>query len=97
MVLPFGLEREVTSHLRVHLSRKEVNKENLHNAYSASNVGQSQLIGEGFQEQEEPSTKSVLAERVLLRRSLQMHNKQQDWQVSTIQIFVLFYGFICAL
>lgn len=97
MVLPFGLEREVTSYLRAHLSRKEVNKENLHNAYSASNVGQSQLIGEGFQEQEEPSTKSVLAERVLLRRSLQMHNKQQDWQVSTIQIFVLFYGYICVL
>lgn len=80
VVLPFGLEREVNSHLRAHLSRKAANKEN---TYSASNVGQSQSIEEVFEEQQDSSTKSVIAERVLLRRSLQMRNKQQDWQGSS--------------
>ncbi|KAH6805008.1 RNA helicase family protein [Perilla frutescens var. frutescens] len=80
VVLPFGLQREVNSHLRAHLSRKTVSKEN--NAHSPSNVGQGQLIDEGFEEQVDTSTRSVIAERVLLRRSLQMRNKQQDWQES---------------
>lgn len=84
VVLPFGLQREVDSHLRAHFSRKGVNKENFHNGFSTSNVGQSLLIDEGFDEQEEPSTQSVIAERIVRRRSLQMRNKQQDWQVSII-------------
>ncbi|KAK4414219.1 DExH-box ATP-dependent RNA helicase DExH3 [Sesamum alatum] len=33
-------------------------------------------------EQKEPSNQSVIAERVLRRRSLHMHNKQLDWQES---------------
>lgn len=90
VVLPFGLEKEVNSHLRAHLSKKAVNKENLHNLYPASNVGHSQLIDGGLEEQEKPSTISVVVERILLQRSLQMGNKQQDWQVSMIQICASF-------
>lgn len=90
VLLPFGLEKEVSSHLRAHLAKKAVNKESLHNAYPASNVGQGQLIDEGLEEQQASSTKSVIAERVLQRRSLQMRNKQQDWRVSVIQISVIF-------
>ncbi|KAL1554771.1 RNA helicase [Salvia divinorum] len=83
VLLPFGLQKEVNSHLRAHLAKKAVNKESLRNTYPASNVGQGQLIYEGLEEQEVSSTKSVIAERVLQRRSLQMHNKQQDWQESS--------------
>ncbi|XP_042000081.1 DExH-box ATP-dependent RNA helicase DExH3-like [Salvia splendens] len=77
VLLPFGLQKEVNSHLRAHLAKKAVNKESLHNAC------QGQLIDEGLEEQEVSSTKSVIAERVLQRRSLQIFNKQQDWQESS--------------
>ncbi|KAL3640746.1 hypothetical protein CASFOL_015714 [Castilleja foliolosa] len=84
VMLPLGLQRAVASHLRAHLSRKAVNKENFpHDAFSTSNAGQSQLLDERFDEQEEPSTRSVVAERIFKQRSLQMHNKQQEWQEST--------------
>lgn len=89
VVLPFGLEKEVNSHLRAHLSKKAVNKDNLLNSYPASNEDKGQLMG-GFEEKEKPSTKSAIAERILLQRSLQMRNKQQDWQVSIIQICAIF-------
>ncbi|KAI3472778.1 hypothetical protein Pfo_031283 [Paulownia fortunei] len=83
VMLPFGLQRLVDSHLRAHLSKRAVNKENFaHDAFSTSNAGQSLLIDEGFDEQEEPSTQSVIAERIVRRRSLQIRNKQQDWQES---------------
>lgn len=82
VVLPFGLHREVDSYLRKHLSRKALNKKNFHNAFSASNVGQSSLIDESFEEQEKPSTRSAIAEKIILRRSSDMLNKQQHWQVS---------------
>ncbi|KAK6153998.1 hypothetical protein DH2020_013637 [Rehmannia glutinosa] len=84
VVLPSGLHRVVDSHLRAHLSRKAVNKENFaHDAFSTSSAGQSLLLNESFDEQEEPSTQSVIAERIVRRRSLQMQNKQEDWQEST--------------
>ncbi|KAL8474750.1 hypothetical protein ACS0TY_031257 [Phlomoides rotata] len=82
VVLPFGLHREVDSYLRKHLSRKAMNKENVHNSFSASNVGQRPLIDERFDEQEKPSTKSAIAERIIMRRSSEMLNKQQHWQES---------------
>ncbi|KAL8056715.1 hypothetical protein ABFX02_04G137100 [Erythranthe guttata] len=83
VVLPFGLHRMVNSHLRAHLSRKAVNKEDFVNgSFPKSNTGQSPLNGEGFDEQEEPSTQSVIAERIIKRRSLHMRNKQQDWKES---------------
>ncbi|KAK6127667.1 hypothetical protein DH2020_038583 [Rehmannia glutinosa] len=84
VVLPSGLHRVVDSHLRAHLSRKAVNKENFaHDAFSTSSAGQSLLLNESFDEQEEPSTQSVIAERIVRWRSLQMQNKQEDWQEST--------------
>ncbi|KAL0425353.1 UNVERIFIED_CONTAM: DExH-box ATP-dependent RNA helicase DExH3 [Sesamum radiatum] len=77
------LQRMVDSHLRAHFSRKAVNKDSFaRDAFSTSNAGQSLLIDEGFDEQEEPSTQSVIAERILRRRSLHMRNKQLDWQES---------------
>ncbi|GFP86213.1 ATP-dependent RNA helicase dhx36 [Phtheirospermum japonicum] len=84
VMLPFGLQKAVASHLRAHLSRKAVNKDNFpHDAILTSDAGQSQLLDERFDVQEEPSTRSVVAERIFKQRSLQMHNKQQEWQEST--------------
>ncbi|KAG8388002.1 hypothetical protein BUALT_Bualt02G0079800 [Buddleja alternifolia] len=80
VMLPFGLQRLVDSHLRAHLSRKAMNKENF--SFSTSNAGRSQSIDEGLDEQEESSTQSVIAERILRRRSLQIRDKQQAWQES---------------
>lgn len=38
--------------------------------------------GGGVREQEEPLIrKSIVAEKILQRKSLQLRNKQQDWQV----------------
>ncbi|KAL0464181.1 UNVERIFIED_CONTAM: DExH-box ATP-dependent RNA helicase DExH3 [Sesamum latifolium] len=83
VMIPIGLQRMVDSHLRAHFSRKAVNKDNfVRDAFSTSNTRQNLLIDEGFDEQEEPSTQSVIAERILRRRSLHMHNKQLDWQES---------------
>ncbi|XP_011078760.1 DExH-box ATP-dependent RNA helicase DExH3 isoform X2 [Sesamum indicum] len=83
VMIPMGLQRMVDSHLRAHFSRKAVNKDSFaRDAFSMSNAGQSLLIDEGFDEQEEPSTQSVIAERIRRRRSLHMRNKQLDWQES---------------
>ncbi|KAL0380131.1 UNVERIFIED_CONTAM: DExH-box ATP-dependent RNA helicase DExH3 [Sesamum angustifolium] len=83
VMIPIRLQRMVDSHLRAHFSRKAVNKDSFaRDAFSTSNAGQSPLIDEGFDEQEEPSTQSVIAERILRRRSLHMRNKQLDWQES---------------
>ncbi|KAL6494337.1 hypothetical protein OROGR_031137 [Orobanche gracilis] len=82
VTLPLGLQRGVASHLRAHLSRKAVNKESSANgALLPSDAGQSQLLDEGFDEQEAPSTQSVIADRTIQRRSLEMYNKQREWQV----------------
>ncbi|KAL3639356.1 hypothetical protein CASFOL_017263 [Castilleja foliolosa] len=84
VMLPIGLQKAVASHLRAHLSRKAANKGNFpHDAFSTSDAGQGQLLDERFDEQEEPSTRSVVAERIFKQRSLQMHNKQQEWKEST--------------
>lgn len=88
-MLSFGLHKLVNSHLRAHLSRKAVNKENFaYESLSTSNADQSLLIDERFDEQEKPSTQSVVAERIVRRKSLLMRNKQQDWKVSVIHIWM---------
>lgn len=82
VVLPFGLQRRVDSHLRAHISRKPMNKENFpHDSVSRLGAGES-FSNDGIYEHEEPSPRSVVAERILARRSMQMRSKQQDWQES---------------
>ncbi|XP_075489847.1 DExH-box ATP-dependent RNA helicase DExH3-like [Primulina tabacum] len=78
VMLPIGLQRQVESHLRSHLSRKAVTK---HDTFLTSSAAHS-LALDGPYEPEEPSTQNVISETIVRRRSLQMHNKQQDWQES---------------
>ncbi|KAK4486617.1 hypothetical protein RD792_006868 [Penstemon davidsonii] len=83
VILPFGLQRLVDSHLREHLSKKPVKNENAaHDAFSTSTSGRSILTDRGFYEHEEPSTQSIIAEGIVRRRSLEMRNKQQYWHES---------------
>ncbi|XP_052179750.1 DExH-box ATP-dependent RNA helicase DExH3-like [Diospyros lotus] len=84
VVLPFGLEREVNSHLRAYISSKSANKDNFSdNTFSSSSTVSSLDTDQGAQEQEVPLIRnSIIAEKILRRRSLQLHNKQQDWQES---------------
>lgn len=83
MILPLGLQREVDSHLKVHLSQKQMSMRSLSaDSLARSNSEGSTATDDGFYEQQEPVIQnSVAMERILQHRSLQMRNQQQDWQV----------------
>ncbi|KAJ1394208.1 P-loop containing nucleoside triphosphate hydrolase [Sesbania bispinosa] len=82
VVLPFGVHREVDTHLLSHLSHKATKRkgslgDSLHRSSDARNIP----ADEGIYEQPEPMTHiSVVKEKILRRRSLQLRDKQQDWQ-----------------
>lgn len=81
-MLPYGLQSRVGDLLEAHLSKKSINKENL--VYNASLRGSSDNNSPNDKEvyeNEKPFARSIVAERILRRRSLEMHNKQEDWQV----------------
>lgn len=81
--LPFGVHREVDTHLRAHLSQKATNRlgpfdDSLHR----SSDGRNFPTNEGVYEQLQPMThNSIVKEKILQRRSLQLRNQQEDWQV----------------
>lgn len=71
--MPYGLQNRVDDLLKAHLSKKSGNKENF--AHNAS------LNDKELYENEKPFAQSVVAERILRRRSLEMRNRQEDWKV----------------
>lgn len=82
VVLPSGLRGRVDTHLRAHLSRKSKNKEAFSDSpFSRSSTPDSLVTDGGLYEREEPLRQSIVAERILNRKSLQLRNSQQDWQV----------------
>ncbi|XP_010279410.1 PREDICTED: DExH-box ATP-dependent RNA helicase DExH3 [Nelumbo nucifera] len=84
VVIPFGLQRRVDVHLREHLYRKHKNKGTFSDvAFSRSSSSGSIATDEGLFEQHEPlAPTSVVMEKILRRRSLQLRNQQQAWQES---------------
>ncbi|XP_015882948.3 DExH-box ATP-dependent RNA helicase DExH3 [Ziziphus jujuba] len=81
VILPFGLQQDVDSHLKKHLSQKPKNRED--NSLSRSSSDLSTVTDEGLYEQKEPFVQnSVIMEKILRRKSLQLLNQQQDWQDS---------------
>jgi len=74
---------EVDAHLLAHLSQKARNKwdfmeDSLHNSSDSRSIP----ANERMYEQPEPVThNSVVKEKILQRKSLQLHHQQQDWQV----------------
>lgn len=83
MILPFGLLREVDSYLKAYLSQKYINGACFSdNSLSSLSGGGSIATGEGLAQQQEPLVQNnVVRERILRHRSLQLREKQQDWQV----------------
>ncbi|KAL6281639.1 hypothetical protein ACE6H2_018520 [Prunus campanulata] len=84
VVLPFGLHREVDAHLKAYVSQKSMKTGNLsESSFSRSSSSGSMVNDGGPYEQEEPSIQNSDAmEKILLRKSLQLRNRQQHWQES---------------
>nr|XP_027125922.1 DExH-box ATP-dependent RNA helicase DExH3 isoform X2 [Coffea arabica] len=82
VVLPSGLVGRVDTYLKAYLSRKAKNKETFgHSSLPRSSDKLS--ANDDLSECQESPTRSVVAERILKRRSLDMRNRQQDWQESS--------------
>ncbi|XP_010926080.1 DExH-box ATP-dependent RNA helicase DExH3 [Elaeis guineensis] len=80
--IPNGLQREVDHLLGEYLARKRTNRGSFPNiAFSRSSSTDSFTTDEGLSEQQDPPT-SVVMEKILRRRSLQLRNQQQAWQES---------------
>ncbi|GAB4861001.1 hypothetical protein Ancab_036161 [Ancistrocladus abbreviatus] len=83
VILPVGLQREVDSLLKKHLSAKSLNSNIFDPLISRSSSNGSLGSDDVFHEQPEPTMQtSVVRERILRRKSLQLRNQQQDWQDS---------------
>ncbi|XP_047162066.1 DExH-box ATP-dependent RNA helicase DExH3 [Vigna umbellata] len=85
VVLPFDVHKEVDARLHAHLSQKATASkwsylnDSLHKSSDNINIP----ANKGMHEQPEPLTpNSVVKEKILQRRSLQLHHRQQDWQES---------------
>ncbi|QCD85412.1 ATP-dependent RNA helicase DHX36 [Vigna unguiculata] len=85
VVLPFDVHKEVDARLHAHLSQKATASkwsylnDSLHKSSDAISIP----ANEGMHEQPEPLThNSVVKEKILQRRSLQLRHRQQDWQES---------------
>ncbi|GAY54627.1 hypothetical protein CUMW_158220 [Citrus unshiu] len=84
VIVPMGLLRRVDSYLRKYLSQKSKTKKSLSDfSVSRSSSSSSLATEEGLFEQPEPlaSSKSVM-DKILWRRSLQLHDQQHSWQES---------------
>jgi hypothetical protein len=95
VILPFGLQREVDAHFKAYISKKPTSRGLFPpNSLSRSNGGRSMDTDERIYERPELSVQnSVAMERILSRKSLQLRNQQEKWQVnlpwSVSQIYLL--------
>lgn len=82
VLLPLGLEREVESRVRLHVSERSIRGGSLLNKFSGLTLEGNIASKGGLGEQPEPPIrKSIVLEKIRRRRSLQLHEKQQAWQV----------------
>ncbi|MBA0801609.1 hypothetical protein Gohar_011963, partial [Gossypium harknessii] len=83
VVLPFGLQRDVDLHLKAYLSHKAMSSgRSLDKPLIRSNSGGIPAADEVPVNPEPFAQNSVALERILRRRSLQIRDKQQEWQES---------------
>ncbi|KAL6963082.1 RNA helicase [Sarracenia purpurea var. burkii] len=84
VILPFGLRREVDDLLKGYISWKSANKE----SFSDKTLSRSSSLCsidtyDGVHEPLGPLVRNrIVAEKILRGKSLQLRNKQQDWQES---------------
>lgn len=94
VTLPFGVHREVDTHLLAHLSHKATKRvgsfdDSLHRSRDDGSIP----ADEGIYGHPEPTShNSVAKEKILQRRSLQLHHQQQDWQVSCFSVVLSNFG-----
>ena len=82
MVLSPELHSRVDYHLKAYISRKSVTRDGYqNNVLPTSRTITNHDTEEAFREQDEPMRRSPVAEGILRRKSLQLRNVQQDWQV----------------
>lgn len=84
MILPFGLQQEVLRHLKVFLSKQATNNSSFSDKYlcRSGNEESCTIDKEHYVQKQQPfSSNNVAMEKILYRRSLQLRNKQQEWQV----------------
>ncbi|XP_077219815.1 DExH-box ATP-dependent RNA helicase DExH3-like [Tasmannia lanceolata] len=84
VTIPTGLHREVDALLGEHLSRKPMSIGSSQDSIiSRSSSNGSIATDDGLFEQQEPhAATSIVMEKILRRRSLQLRSQQQDWQDS---------------
>lgn len=89
MILPFVLQREVDSRLKVHLSEKQMSRGSFSDNSLSRSISEGRTAtNEGLYEQQEPLIRnSVAMEKSLHRKSIQLRNQQQDWQVFFFSTF----------
>ncbi|WOL01197.1 DExH-box ATP-dependent RNA helicase DExH3 [Canna indica] len=82
--IPAGLHREVDALLGDYLTRKRTNRESFPSlGFSRTSSTDSFATDESFFEQQDLQTStSVVMEKILRRRSLQLRNQQETWQES---------------
>jgi ATP-dependent RNA helicase DHX36 len=81
--IPSGLQREVDALLSDYLARKRTSSGSFPNAaFSRSSSTDSFATDESFLEQQDNQTStSAVIERIQRRKSLQLRNQQESWQV----------------
>nr|XP_027191476.1 DExH-box ATP-dependent RNA helicase DExH3 isoform X2 [Cicer arietinum] len=84
VTIPYGVHREVDTHLLAHLSHKATNRlgsldDSLHRSSNDGSIPGDKGI---FEHVEPMSHNSVVKEKILQRRGLQMRQQQQGWQES---------------
>ncbi|KAK4778731.1 hypothetical protein SAY86_006259 [Trapa natans] len=84
VLLPLGLEREVESMLRLHVSGRSIHGADLSNKFSGLTLeGNVASKSSSTKLPELPTRKSIVLEQIRRRRSLQLREKQQTWQESS--------------
>ena len=85
MVLPSELHNRVDYYLKSYLSKKVVNKD----GHPDNTLPTPRMSTErGFNEQQ----RTPVAEGILRRKSIQLRNKQQDWQVYLGPMLKLYFN-----
>lgn len=89
VILPFGLQREVDLHLRSFLSQKAGTTDSSSDKSFLKASSGRDISGKNVASDGEPDKKqgpfiqnNAFMDKILQRRSLQMRNKQQEWQES---------------
>ncbi|CAL1369813.1 unnamed protein product [Linum trigynum] len=79
VILPFGVQREVSAHLNSHLSKKSLSRGSSTSSLRSSSGG-SLASEETVNGQREPVLPDISTrERMYRRKSLQMRDQQQEW------------------